>query len=237
MTSLQAFGAAFAITLVLITSLSQAGTLKVSPVKVSLPAGGNSGTIRVENPDPTPVLVQVEAVDWTTAEDPKDAKRADEILAVPPIFKMAPNSEQIIRLVHRDGGSAATEKAFRLLITEIPEDADDGGVSFAVRLNMPLFVTPQDAAADPEWRLQYTDRGETALIVTNNGNAHLMVKSLELLETGESEPLYETDKFTYVLAGDEQRWSLGYDEKVLPDSLEILSNTNLGLQQLPVTTQ
>ena len=136
----------------LVLGTAEAGTLKVSPIKVFLPADGSSEVIRVRNPDPTPALVQVQAVGWAKAEELDDAEPADEILAVPPIFELAPNSEQVIRLAHRDGKSAVVEKAYRLLITEVPQEVDDGGVAFAVRLNMPLFVTPKGAVPDPEWR-------------------------------------------------------------------------------------
>ena len=34
-------------------------------------------------------------------------------------------------------------------------------------------------------------------------------------------PIFETDQFAYALAGKEQRWSLGYDQKALPESLEV----------------
>ena len=216
--------------------MAEAGTLKVSPIKVFLPADGKSEVIRVKNPDPTPALVQVQAVEWVKAEDLDQAERAEEILAVPPIFEMGPNSEQVIRLAHRDGRTAAVEKAYRLLITEVPEEVDPGGVAFAVRLNMPLFVTPKGAVPDPEWRFQTSPSGESELILANRGSAHLMVKSLELRASGHGKPIFETDQFAYALAGKEQRWSLGYGQKALPESLEVISETHLGPQQSPVMT-
>ncbi len=149
---------------------------------------------------------------------------------------MAPNSEQLIRLAHRDAGGAPVEKAYRLLITEVPEEIDDGGVAFAVRLNMPLFVTPAGAVPDPQWRFQVKPSGEGELILANHGSAHLMVKSLELRGVGRADPIFETDQFVYALAGKEQRWSLGYDRQALPESLEVLSETHLGPQQSPVMT-
>jgi len=215
---------------------AEAGTLKVSPIKVFLPADGNSEVIRVKNPDQAPALVQVQAVEWVEAEDLDTAKRAEEILAVPPIFEMGPNSEQVIRLAHRKGYGAAMEKAYRLLITEVPESVEPGGVAFAVRLNMPLFVTPLDAAPEPQWRYQVKPSGEAELILANHGNAHLMVKSFELRSAGRSTPLFQTEQFAYALAGEEQRWSLGYGQQAMPESLEVLSETHLGPQQSPVMT-
>jgi len=225
---------ALAVTLSLGLGTAEAGTLKVSPIKVFLPAGGKTEVIRVKNPDSTPALVQVQAVDWAKAEDLDDARRAEEILAVPPIFEMGPNSEQVIRLAHRNQAGSSKERAYRLLITEVPEEVDDGGIAFAVRLNMPLFVTPKGAVPEPEWRFQYTESGEAELILANRGNAHLMVKSLELRGAGAAKPIFQTDQFAYALAGTEQRWSLGYGRQSLPESLEVISETHLGPQQSPV---
>ncbi|MEM8949747.1 MAG: hypothetical protein AAGC99_10475, partial [Pseudomonadota bacterium] len=134
-------------------------------------------------------------------------------------------------------GDGTIEKAYRLLITEVPEEVEEGGVAFAVRLNMPLFVTPRGALPDPEWRFQISPAGEAELILANRGSAHLMVKSLELRAAGHGKPIFETDQFTYALAGTEQRWSLGYGQKALPGSLEVHSETNLGPQQSPVMTR
>ena len=58
---------------------AEAGTLKVSPIKVFLPSDGKTEVIRIKNPDPTPALVQVQAVEWVRAEDlePGQACRGD----------------------------------------------------------------------------------------------------------------------------------------------------------------
>jgi len=218
----------------LVFGTADAGTLKVSPLKVILPADGRSEVIRLKNPDQRPALVQVQAIEWAAAEDLDKAKRADEILAVPPIFELNPNSEQVIRLALRNPGTAGVEKAYRLLITEVPEEIEGGGVSFAVRLNLPLFVTPRGAEPKPEWRFGYKPSGEAELVLTNHGNAHLMVKSLELRGVGDKRTLFETDQFAYALAGTRQRWSLGYGQRSLPKSLEVHAETHLGPQQAPV---
>lgn len=215
---------------------ADAGTLRVSPLKVNLTADGRSEVIRLKNPDTRSALVKVQAVDWAGVERLDDARKADEIIAVPPIFELAPNSEQVIRLAIRNPAGVAREKAYRLLLTEVPEEVEGGGVAFAVRLNIPLFVTPPGAKPEPVWRFDYTQSGEAQLILANHGDAHLMVKSLELRGAGSDEPVFETDQFAYALAGTEQRWSLGYGQQAIPKSLEVHAETHLGPQQAPVMT-
>ena len=230
------FWTALAVAGSLALGAADAGTLRVSPVKVTLPADGRTEVIHLRNPDARSTLVQVQAVEWTDYTNLDKAARADEILAIPPIFELGPNSEQVIRLAFRNPSEATTEKAYRLLITEVPEELENGGVAFAVRLNMPLFVTPRGAAPDPIWRFQRSQSGEAQLILANHGNAHLMVKSLTLRGAGDDKTLFETDQFAYALAGTEQRWSLGYGQRSLPKSLEVYAETHLGPQQASVVT-
>lgn len=227
---------AFAVALGLGLSAADAGTLKVSPIKVTLPADGRTEVIHLKNPDARSTLVQVHAVEWAEADNLDQAKRVDEILAIPPIFELGPESEQVIRLALRNPGAASKEKAYRLLLTEVPEEIEGGGISFAVRLNIPLFVTPKGAEPEPLWRFGYTQSGEAELVLANHGNAHLMVKSLALRGAGQERTLFETDQFAYALAGSEQRWSLGYGQQSLPKGLEVHAETHLGPQQAPVMT-
>ena len=219
----------------LVFGTANAGTLKVSPLKVNLTADGRSEVIRLRNPDNISALVQVHAIEWAAVEDLDSAKRAEEILAVPPIFELAPNSEQVIRIAVRDPGDVTKEQAYRLLLTEVPQETGGGGVSFAVRLNVPLFVTPVGAKPEPVWRFGYAPSGEAELVLANHGDAHLMVKSLEL-RGADNKTVFQTDQFAYALAGTEQRWSLGYGQRSFPKSLEVHAETHLGPQQAPVIT-
>ncbi len=227
---------ALAVLSLLALGTAEAGTLKVSPIKVTLSADGESKVIHLTNPDSRSTLVQVQAVEWAAADDLDNAKRAEEILAMPPIFELGANSEQVIRLAMRSPDPVSVEKAYRLLITEVPDEISAGGISFAVRLNIPLFVKPKGAKPQPSWRFGYTPSGDAELVLTNHGNAHLMVKSLALRGASDQKTLFETDQFAYALAGTQQRWSLGQGRQFLPKSLEVHAETHLGPQQAPVMT-
>jgi fimbrial chaperone protein len=212
-----------------------AATLQVSPVRITISADGRAGVVRLQNDSDVPTLVQVEALVWNESEDPGDVARTDEILAVPPVFEIAPAASQVIRLAVRRPLTSGTEAAYRLLITEVPRDVGDAaqGVSFALRLNLPVFVTPDGAAPAPAWSLERSG-GAATLTLGNEGSAHVRVRSVQLFQDGAAEPVFVSEDGGYVLAGAERSWQLDLARLKAGASLTVKAETNLGELEAPV---
>jgi fimbrial chaperone protein len=157
-------------------------TLQVLPLRVHLSADGAPEVVRVTNLAERPVLIQVETIAWADPDQLDEASRVSEVIAVPPIAEIQAQDEQLIRLALRKPSAQSTEQAYRLLITEVPRDTDLGenALALAIRLNLPLFVTPKGAKPDPAWSLRRSFKGSPELILGNSGNAHLRIRSLKL---------------------------------------------------------
>ena len=219
----------------LVSASAGAATLQVSPVRITISADGTAGVVRLHNQSDVPTLVQVEALAWNEAADLSEIVRTSEILAVPPVFEIAAGAEQLIRLALRRPLTSGTEQAYRLLITEVPRAVGDGlqGVSFALRLNLPVFVTPEGALPQPTWSLQ-RDGGGAKLTLGNQGNAHVRVRSIALFEDGGAQPVFVSDEGGYVLAGRERTWQLDLARLKAGASLTVKAETNLGELEAPV---
>jgi len=208
---------------------AEAGSFTVSPIRVTLPADGGAKVMRVRNLSPEPTLVQLEAVSWVDVDQPLGGEPAREILAVPPVFELGGDAEQVIRLAVRQPLKGELEKAFRLFVTEVPREAiaEPGAVAFAMRLNLPLFVTPKGAKADPAWSLRRAAGGEAELVLSNNGGAHVRIQSLSLLDDGSAEPMLTIEQAAYVLAGGEKSWPISLPAGTVKE-LIVRAETNLG---------
>ena len=213
----------------LVSASALAATLQVSPVRITISADGKAGVVRLHNQSDVPTLVQVEALAWNDAADLAEVPRTNEILAVPPVFEIAAGAEQLIRLALRKPLTTDTEAAYRLLITEVPRAVGDGteGVSFALRLNLPVFVTPEGALPQPSWSLE-RDAGGATLTLGNEGNAHVRVQSIALFEDGGASPVFVSEDGGYVLAGDERSWQLDLGRLKAGAALTVKAETNLG---------
>ena len=211
-----------------------ATSITVLPVRIELPANGQAEVVRVQNLASEPVLVKVTAARWEDDQD--DPHGADPILAVPPIFEVGAAREQVIRLARRQPLNGAKEEAYRLIVSEVPKDEEiePGAVRLVLRLNFPMFVTPEGALPDPEWALQKAPNGEGELVLANAGTAHVRIEKLELAAEARLEPVFADEGVTYALAGESVTWSLGHSFDALPPALEVRAETNRGPLVAPV---
>ncbi len=207
----------------LVAEAAGAGNLTVAPTRIDLAPERAGGSVTLENNDSQPTLVQVETFAWKRTPLTNDLEPTRELVAVPPVFELAPGARQIIRVALRQPHTSQTEAAYRLVITEVPPPGGGGGVRFALRLSLPVFATPPGAVARPQWRLQ-RDGSALRLELANLGFAHLLVQRLRLSAAGRSQ---EFDQPTYVLAGQRHAWTLALPVAA-GGTVELAAETSLG---------
>ena len=216
---------------VLAASPASAGSFSVTPVRVDLDPGGRAQTVELRNDGAAAVMIQVEAFDWTDrAEAVEELAPTGDVLAAPPVFEFGPGESQIIRLALRRPLAGAEERAYRLVISEVPNELQAGnGVAVALRLNLPVFVTPPGAAPEPVWTAHRLPDGGGELRLSNPGTAHVQLRRIRLAaEEGRGRPLLDTEEADRVLAGRERVWR--FDAGTLPPSARLRVNavTNAG---------
>lgn len=186
----QAKGAAFAapclfLALLLNGGLALAAAVDVNPVRLDLVRTGVSAELRIRNEDSIPVSMDVIAMQWTQGDLGEDRlANTDEILAVPPIFTVQPGAEQVVRVAMLGSTDPETERAFRLLITELdpPEGPQGSGVTMRLQVSMPVFVAPQAGVSAPVIEVVSVQRTEQGSYVSlcNDGNGHVKLSSVTI---------------------------------------------------------
>ncbi len=132
----------------------------------------------------------------------------NELLAMPPIFTVAPGESQVVRIGLRRAPDPQRELSYRLFLQELPAPLPKGfqGLQVALRLGVPVFVTSSAPTAPQlQWRLRRTSKG-LVLSTINQGNAQGHVSGLQLLlRNGKIMTLQDP---VYVLAGVRREWPL-----------------------------
>ena len=186
----------------------RAASLSVAPTRIDLgPAtagGGNAAEQRGRaghgaGPD----------LAWPRSPASADLEPTRELLAVPPVFELAGNGKQIIRVALRAPLAGDRERAYRLLITEVPRGGDGHRRALALRLSLPVFATPGRRPAGPVWPRWPTGAGRAQVV--NRGTAHLQVRRIVLRARGRARsPCRSSTHPAYVLPGPGAgRWPLG----------------------------
>ncbi len=184
----------------------RSGAFSVTPTRIDLAPSRRTGVVTLRNDAADPVLVQVRAYAWTGPPIADGMAPTRDLLAVPPMFELAPQGEQVIRVARRSPETGPSEEAYRLLISEVPPATSSSGVRFALRLSLPVFVTPPGARPAPVWSLVRADGG-CVLRLANRGTAHLLIRQLALHEASGS-MRQRFGKSVYVLAGEATDWRL-----------------------------
>ena len=185
--------------------LAQAAELGISPLRVGLAPHQNSGNVNIVNHGNEPIAMQVEAFAWTQDGRLDLHSETEAVLAVPPIFELAPGETQLIRVGLLAPRDALQEVAYRLVMTELKPpkvSSDNRGLRMRTRISIPVFVSPE---AEPHPILGLDNfvivDGMVHFRLYNRGNTHVRLERLQLLGDGGRETASVQDLATYLLPG------------------------------------
>lgn len=196
---------------------SMAGMVGVSPIRVDFDAGQKSGVIRVFNTGDDEISMQVDARDWAQAADGTDEyESTGDVIAVPPIFTIAPGETQIVRVGLVGGQSPDRELAHRLFLTELPRPKADllgGQLRMRLIVSLPIFTAPAAAPADSGLEMVETsvDNGRLRARFRNPGNSHIRVQEVMAVNT-DGDHAQRTEAAVYLLPGSTRDFFFRSDE-------------------------
>src|SRR4051812_11165016 len=182
----------------------------VTPIRATLSASQPVIALTVRNDGADHSVVQVDAMTWAQREGGDFYEPTREIIATPPLFKLEPGASQVVRVGLRRAPDATRELTFRLFLEEVPPPPkpDFKGLRVALRMAVPVFVTPSSAAVPRlHWRLAAAGSGLLTVGLRNDGNAHVHVTDLRL-ESPPGQELVRQKAASYVLPGQSREWRL-----------------------------
>jgi fimbrial chaperone protein len=196
-----------------------ADSIEIGPTRLQMVGPERTTTLTIRNSNDTPANIQVRAMDWTQGASADEYSPSTTLLASPPQMSLAPGESQVIRLVVENLPDTDHERAFRLVIDQIPSDPSPSGagVHTAVRALVPVFVT---TALTDRPRLQWSAvRSGTTVTLTaiNDGAAHDRLVGARLT-AADGKPVGGPIE-GYVLAKAQRSWAI----EGVPDDVQSLT--------------
>lgn len=197
------------------------------PVDPVIEAETKASALWVENTGKNPTTLQVRVLAWAQADGNSVYSAQQDVVASPPIVTVAPGTKQLIRLMRMAAPPEERERAYRILIDEVPnatkpETSEQGAnIAFRMRYSLPLFTYAKSAGTKAEakqresqvgadgalsWRLSEAG-GERFLEIRNDGPIHARIVNIGFGE-GSSRTVIASGLFGYVLAGSWARWPI-----------------------------
>ena len=151
---------------------ASAGSLAVSPLRITLSGAAGISSVTVENNGREEALVQAETFVWHQVSGEHKLSTTDDVVAVPPVFRLAPGAQQQVRVGLTRAFTEKVEQTFRLTITEVPTATVPGTVAVAVRHSLPIFVRPSSALSS---NLGVKRLPTNGLEIANSGSEHVRI--------------------------------------------------------------
>ncbi len=129
-------------------SAAVAGTVNVSPARLTIARSGTSTDLALTNAGTNPIRFSVRAYRWRQDIDGGVVLTpADDLIVFPQILTIASQDRRTVRIGFT-GTLPAAEADYRIVATELPI-ADDApaapGLTIRSKLSLPLFVVPAQA--------------------------------------------------------------------------------------------
>lgn len=184
------------------------GQLQARPTMLELPAGAAAGRMILANTGDEPVSAQVRVYAWVQRDGADQLVPTSDVVISPPMATIPPGGEQLVRLVRRGQPPAGSDRAFRVVVDELPGKPRprDAAVGILMRFVLPLFVRSAEAS-DARLTCRVARR-ESLLECANEGGRPAQVGASRLQGAGGKAYALTAGLYGYVLPGSFRRWSL-----------------------------
>lgn len=218
-----------------------AASILIWPIDPVIESQQSASALWLENRDNKPVYMQIRVLGWQQTAGEDDYHAQGEVVASPPVATIAPGKRQLIRLIRQTPVPAGQERAYRVLIDEVPikqqaSASPQLGLNFQMRYSVPLFVSgsgiwtkqdyerPRDYAEATQPKLSYRlsqQGGKRWLEVRNQGVVHARLSKVTL--QGQT---LNAGLMGYVLPGAQMRFALPPTANLSAGALQAQINDN-----------
>ncbi|CDO35420.1 Type I pilus usher pathway chaperone CsuC [Novosphingobium sp. KN65.2] len=195
-----------------------AATVMIWPIDPVIGEGRGGTELWLENRGAADVVLQIRVMRWTQEAGSDVHSDQDEVLASPPMVKVGPGVRQLVRLVAGEPLPRDRERAYRVIVDEIPAVADRPeemqtatALRFRMRYSIPLFLAPEKGKdkrepAMPQVSCRLIDQGRTVQLA-NSGSMHARLADA-VLDAGQETVPIAPGLLGYVLAGSTMEWAV-----------------------------
>lgn len=120
-----------------------AGSFSISPTNLEVRDTQTAASLTVKSGGPGRMQGQVRVMRWIRSGGKDQLTPSRDVIASPPVLRLAPNQETTIRLVRvKKGPVKRGRECYRVLIDQIPGRGKDASVvTFTIRHSIPLCFT------------------------------------------------------------------------------------------------
>ena len=192
------------------SAVSAKGQLQARATLIELGVDSAAGRLTLANTGDAPVAAQVRVFAWSQENGEDRLAPTNAIVLSPPIVRIAPGAEQVVRIVREGPAPSGRDQTYRIVVDELPDKSkpNANAVSFRMRYVLPMYV--RDAVAKlPTLACRIEHQVPTpALSCNNSGGRAAQLGATRMLDAAGHKYELTPGLFGYVLPASVRRWPL-----------------------------
>jgi fimbrial chaperone protein len=223
-----------------VASAAMAGSLRVAPILLEVPAPGATTTLNLRNEGDRNLRVQIRIFRWTGTQAEPTLEPTTDVVVSPPAAMLTPGTEYVVRVVRVNRQPVASEESYRVLVDEIPDGGADrvNTIRFAFRYSIPVFFPAAAAsAANVSWSMAV--KGNTAVLTaSNSGGRRARLANLKVIDGSGKTLIQRPGLLGYALGKSATAWTLPATGKAPPlGPLRVVAESETGAINAVVALQ
>ena len=191
--------------------MALAGQFSVSPVRIYMATKDRTTAVTVTNESNAELVMQADLFLWQqTATGLDELTATEDLIAAPPILKLAPGASQVVRLAMLKPMPTTEQLTYRLMVREIPEvKPPEPGIQLQIALafSLPVFITPPAAKRQLVCDMQRTAPDAVRATCQNTGSAYAQPTEFRLNDAS-GQTLLTNNSGGYILPGIKRSFEL-----------------------------
>jgi fimbrial chaperone protein len=195
---------------------AMAGSFSVSPLRVEFGPQQKTGALTIKSRQDSEVVVEAQVMLWEQVDGEDRLTPTRDVLISPVVFKLPPDGSQLVRVALQRAADPKRELSYRLILTEVAQqsDPDFTGLNVALRISLPIFVTPSTTSAGQlEWSIVRADSDMLRVTARNVGNAHARVLNFSVAPPASSNDASVQSVAAYILPDQAKTWALDLQQQ------------------------
>jgi len=195
---------------------SWTSTFNVSPLQVVLSTTGSTALVEIRNQAMEPLRLQVSVMAWEqSSAGEMIVTPTEDIVLFPTLVTLEPGERRKVRL-GTASPAAATEKAFRIFVEELPSRDEQaqgaGNIRVLTRLSIPVFLQPGKHVAAGDIQGVTLKDGIASFQLENTGNVHFSARHIRVIGMAASGDVIgeQAVEGWYILAGGSRRYDVPF---------------------------
>lgn len=170
----------------------------VTPVKVFFGNNDKVASVTLNNTNDDEASFQLALYKWSRVDGKDVYEESNDFTVTPKMFKVQPNSSQLIRIAPKNNSKTGVEKAYRLFMKELPSrgTTENNAINVVLQFGVPIFVEP--SKKEGALNCTATTKGEKFdLTCKNNHNQHTLLSTMEFTNNEETVSKQEINRYVF----------------------------------------